>query len=203
MRPARSAHELTEVFCICGTTQTFAVQHGIVAQFVGKTTARVNVGEVQLAAGLEHAVDLVHHQFFERGQIHDAVRHDEVDRLVLDADCLKVFDVAKAEFDIRLLEAETLSLLLLVALGNFELFGRHVDANHVPRGTDELREHIDVAARTATQVEHRCPFERWRDGAATSVETCNDFVGDERHHVEHVFRRRHRFAMRRIGMQVI
>ena len=51
-------HEPAEILGIRGPAEALAAHDGVEANLVGKPTARVDVGKVQLAARLEHAMHL-------------------------------------------------------------------------------------------------------------------------------------------------
>ena len=201
--PPVLGHHATEVLDVQRAAEALAAQHGVVAQLIGNAAIAEHVGEVQLAAGLQHAVDLGEDLVFERRQVDDAVRHHQIDRVILDAELGEVFDEARAEIDVRDVEAEATRLFILVFAGDVELGVGHVDADDAAGRSYQLRKDIHVATHAAAQIDHGAALERGRDGAAATVEAVHDLVGDIGHHVEHVFGRRVGGAAARVGFQVV
>src|SRR5574341_365723 len=70
---ARLARETHEVLFVQGASQAFAVEHGVLLQFLRYPPIGVYVREVELAAGLKERKDLPEHVPFVFNEIDDAV----------------------------------------------------------------------------------------------------------------------------------
>ena len=187
-----------EVLDVHRTREALPSQDRVIVEALRHAPVAEDVGKVQLAAGLEHAEDFPEQLLFERGQVDDAVGHDHVDALV--GNRAHVLDVALDELDVALLEPERGNLRRLVAPSELELARRHVDADDVPVGADELCGDVHIAPRPAPEVEYRAPFKCRRQRRAAAVEVRDNVGIDVLQDVEHVFGRS-RGAIARVGAQ--
>jgi hypothetical protein len=83
---------------------------------------------------------------------------------VLDARRGEVLDQAALELDFRALMPEGARVKVPVTLADFELLGRHVDADDAARRADEGAYQERVAACAAAEIEHGRALERERNG---------------------------------------
>ena len=201
--PAVLGQHTTEVVDVHRTAQALAAKHRIGAQLVGHAAVAEHVGEVQLATGLQHAVDFGEHLVFKRRQVDYAVGNHQVNRAIFNAELFQVLDIARLELHVRMFEPELFSLLVLILLRNGKLLGGHVDADDAPGRPHKLREHVHVAPRAAAQIDHRRTGKRRRNRRAAPIEALDDLVGDVGHHVEHVLRRTLSRAAACVGLQVV
>ena len=201
--PAVLCQHAAEVVDVHRAAQALAAKHRVGAQLVGHAAVAEHVGEVQLAARLQHTEDFGEHLVFKRRQVDHAVGDDQVNRAVLDAELFQVLDEARLELHVGMFEPELFRLLVLVFLRNGKLLGGHVDADDAPGRPHELREHVHIAPRAAAQIDHRRAGKCRRNRRAASVEALDDLVGDVGHHVEHVLRRALGRAAACVGLQVV
>ena len=160
-----------------------------------------DVGEEELAAGLQDAEDLGEHPRLVRRQVDDAVRDHQVDGFVRDAGAGEVLDIALAEVDVGGVETEPASLRVDVLPRDVELLVGHVETDYEALGSHQLRRHVDVATGAAAQVEHRPALEPHRQRGATAVKPAQDLVVDLAYDLRLVWRQGVGGAARR-GLEV-
>ena len=76
--------QFDEVSPIEGASKAFAVGAGILHRFMGNDAIGVNVREIHFAARLEKAVSRSKNRFFILAQINNAIRDDDVERLIFE-----------------------------------------------------------------------------------------------------------------------
>ena len=143
--------ESKEVIPIKSAAEALPLCDGIMAQSCGQTAVSINVGEVELAAGLQEIMDLTENGFFVLHEIDHAVRNDDVEAGGFEIELVEGFDIALNEGDVR--EAEFLRMPVLVRAGDGELLRGHVDADHFAFRADKLGEGVGVLAGTGAEIE--------------------------------------------------
>ena len=75
--------------------------------------------------------------------------------MVIFDNCVPTFQFLDSSFQnghIGLGKAENVSVILSIFSRHFQLFRRHIHAGHVTGSADELREYVDIHARTAAEI---------------------------------------------------
>mmetsp|Transcript_28047 Transcript_28047/g.81068 ORF Transcript_28047/g.81068 Transcript_28047/m.81068 type:complete len:285 (-) Transcript_28047:129-983(-) len=145
--------QVLEVIPIQRPRQAFAPQHLIIAQALRHTAVGVHVREVQLATGLEEAVAALQNGILIGTEVDNAVRYDDIDRVVLEGiDLVQLLDFSQMKFHVVI--SKLVLVIGLRLLGHGKLLGRHIDANHPALGPHQLAGNVHVASGTAAQIQH-------------------------------------------------
>ena len=171
-----SLREPQEIVPVQRAAEALAVEHRIVAYGHGQPPIGIDVGEEELAAWLEQAVDAREDRVLVGRQIHDTVRDDHVEAARLEIEILEALDIALQEPHV--VEAEDLGVVGTVALRDEELLGRHVDADDRTAGPHELGERVDVATGAAAEIEHAAALEQRRTNQSAAVVAAEHFRVD-------------------------
>jgi hypothetical protein len=96
----RAPGQREKIIPVKGAGQTLPVQHRVVFQIIRNAAIGIDVGKINLAAGLQKSPGLFEHGLLVRRQIDNAVRDDDVESTGFESSLLQDLDIAVDEFDV-------------------------------------------------------------------------------------------------------
>mmetsp|Transcript_38287 Transcript_38287/g.83291 ORF Transcript_38287/g.83291 Transcript_38287/m.83291 type:complete len:217 (-) Transcript_38287:18-668(-) len=148
----------------------------------------VDVAEVELSAGRQHAVRLVDDALLVGAQVHHAVAHNDVELPVLQPRLVQKLDVALDEGHVWLGVPESFRVAVHVGAGHVQLLISHVDADHGARLANKGRHHVAVTAASRAKIKNTKPFDAARQRGATSVKLLVHLPGNPLDGLKHMVR---------------
>ena len=154
------------------------MQHRVGGERLGNAAIGINVGEIELAAGLQQAMRGAQHGRLVGNEVDDAVRHDRVKAPFRQVERVKPLDITFDEANVRPRVAEAVAVPVEVSIGDGQLRRRRIDAGHRAVLADQLGEEKNILSRSRAEVEDMRALDRLRDHQAAAVIMRFDLVMD-------------------------
>src|SRR5262245_57780542 len=158
-----------EIVPIERAAQALAIEQGIGPDMIGEPAVAIDIGEIELAAGLEQVEGAAQHRELVHREIYDAIRHDHVEACLRQAERVELLDIAFEKFHVWAAMTEPPYMPVDMRVRGGKLLVGHVDADHLAVSAHQLRDEIDVAARARAEVEHAGAGKRRRHHDAAAI----------------------------------